>query len=97
MRQHSHMPRINLTADQWELYQMPGRSAAARALNAAATAAIPIALTAYQRLRSPDLALDHAIETRLMPVALRYARFGAADSEPPEHARSAIRRYLGWD
>jgi hypothetical protein len=91
------MQRINLTADQWELYQMPGRAVAARAMNAAATSAIPVAFSAFQRLRSTDQALDHAIETCLMPVALRHARYGAADSEPPQHARDAIRRYLGWE
>lgn len=91
------MPRIQLSADQWELYQMPGRATAARALNSAASAAIPIALETYQRQRSTEAAVDHAVETCLMPVALRYARFGAADSEPPQHARDAIRRCLGWE
>jgi hypothetical protein len=90
------MPRIQLSADQWELYQMPGRAMAARALNRAASAAIPVALASYQRLQSTEEALDHAIETCLMPVALRHAGVGAADTEPPQHARDAIRRSLGW-
>jgi len=89
--------RIDLNADAWELYPMPGRAAAARALNAATRAAIPVALSAFQRLQCTDRALDHAVETCVMPVALRYAHLGAADSEPPQHARDAIRRHLGWD
>ena len=59
------------TADQWELFDMPGRDDAARRLNQALTAAV-----------NADGATAQSVWKAMGTVQTELADLGAADSEP---------------
>jgi hypothetical protein len=70
--------RVALTADQWALYYIEGRDAAARALNQWAEDALNTCTTKGEAAQLIALAQD------------RYSSFGAADSEGYEVMRALL-------
>lgn len=61
---------LSLTADQWELYNVPGCNDAAIVINNAVEAAVNAGKT------------QHECEQAILPVFRQYADQGAMDSEP---------------
>ncbi|HLG94700.1 MAG TPA: hypothetical protein VKX49_00160 [Bryobacteraceae bacterium] len=74
---------VNLSADEWELYDLPGANIAATLLNSAVEKAV-------NEARSPQ---DVYIATQ--PVFDKFAGYGARDSEPMYHLRQLIRAKFG--
>lgn len=74
---------VSFTADQWELFDEPGRDEAAIALNAALEAAI----------NAPG-ATESSAYRDMQPVCKEYEKLGASDGEADYLIEKVIRKAL---
>jgi len=82
------MPKLPLTEDDWELYDVDGVKAVANDL----TAAIQLAETQLKEglFKLSDNPLKIVMDKHLEPLFTKYQKFGTGDSEPACVARNYL-------
>ena len=80
------------TVDEWELYDEPGASKAAKRLTGAMKRACKRFDTRRRSMRAID-ALSKAYSEVVVPVLDKYDDFGAYDTEPRNRAISILQKY----
>ena len=95
-------------ADRWELYSIPGRERAAKALNTALRKAMKMIDSKLKQKRMQYLdpgfneadrrkvaeVISAAREKHMMPALRKYSKWGASDSEGYYHAKYALVDYV---
>jgi hypothetical protein len=75
--------KVNMTAEDWELYTMPGAKAAAQKLNRAFAACVRKGMSRNET------------ETAMYTTMRALGNYGAADSEPYYHLRCLLTKVYG--